>query len=286
MSHTRDTPNTDPRANSVASAEAQHTNAVISTGAQRSGETPVLALPHAGTIREYTPARLSLGSTAESISTHEHLRFQLDHALARDAVHAELDIAMLSRGLAERNLQTLTLHSAVQQGRREYLRRPDLGRKLNAPSRKLLQQLHQPPPDILFIIADGLSSLAVERHALALIDAINSTLAEPTTAPVCLVTQGRVAIGDQIGELLSAKLVVLLIGERPGLSSADSLGVYLTWNPHTGRTDAERNCISNIRAEGLGYAEAAQRIVSLIQGARTLQATGVALKDSDSSLLR
>ena len=282
MSDTRAKP-TDPLAKPTADPP---TNAVISTGAQRSGETPVLALPHTGTISAYTPARLSLGTAAESISTHDHLRFQLDHALARDAVHAELDIPLLSRGLADRNLQTLTLHSAVQQGRREYLRRPDLGRKLDAPSRNLLQHLHQPPPDILFIIADGLSSLAIERHALPVIDAINATLAEPTIAPICLVTQGRVAIGDEIGELLSAKLVVLLIGERPGLSSADSLGVYLTWNPHPGRTDAERNCISNIRAEGLGYAEAAQRIISLIQGARTLQATGVALKDSDSSLLR
>ena len=270
MSDTRDKPNTPTN---------PPTTSVISTGAQRSGETPVLALPHTGTISNYTPARLSLGSTAESISTQDHLRFQLDHALARDAVHAELDIALLSRGLADRNLQTLTLHSAVQQGRREYLRRPDLGRKLDAPSRNLLQRLHQPPPDNLFIIADGLSSLAIERHALPVIDAINAILAEPNPTPICIVTQGRVAIGDEIGELLSAKLVVLLIGERPGLSSADSLGVYLTWNPHPGRTDAERNCISNIRTEGLGYAEAAQRIVSLIHGARTLQATGVSLKD-------
>ena len=282
MSDAHDNP-TDPSTNSVISTEVQRQNVVISTGTQRSGETPVLTALHTGTISNYTPARLSLGTTTESLSTHEHLRFQLDHALARDAVHAELDIALLTRGFADRNLQTLTLHSAVQQGRREYLRRPDLGRKLDTPTRNLLQQLHQPPPDILFIIADGLSSLAIERHALPVIDAIIATLAEPTIAPICLVTQGRVAIGDEIGELLSAKLVVLLIGERPGLSSADSLGVYLTWNPHTGRTDAERNCISNIRTEGLGYAEAAQRIVSLIQGARTLQATGVSLKDPSNN---
>jgi len=278
MSDAHDNP-TDPSTNSVISTEVQRQNVVISTGAQRSGETPVLTALHTGTISNYTPARLSLGTTTESLSTHEHLRFQLDHALARDAVHAELDIALLTRGFADRNLQTLTLHSAVQQGRREYLRRPDLGRKLDTPTRNLLQQLHQPPPDILFIIADGLSSLAIERHALPVIDAINAILAEPNPTPICIVTQGRVAIGDEIGELLSAKLVVLLIGERPGLSSADSLGVYLTWNPHPGRTDAERNCISNIRTEGLGYAEAAQRIVSLIHGARTLQATGVSLKD-------
>jgi len=278
MSDAHDNP-TDPSTNSVISTEVQRQNVVISTGTQRSGETPVLTALHTGTISNYTPARLSLGTTTESLSTHEHLRFQLDHALARDAVHAELDIALLSRGFADRNLQTLTLHSAVQQGRREYLRRPDLGRKLDTPTRNLLQQLHQPPPDILFIIADGLSSLAIERHALPVIDAINAILAEPNPTPICIVTQGRVAIGDEIGELLSAKLVVLLIGERPGLSSADSLGVYLTWNPHPGRTDAERNCISNIRTEGLGYAEAAQRIVSLIHGARTLQATGVSLKD-------
>jgi ethanolamine ammonia-lyase small subunit len=238
------------------------------------------------TSKPITTARLSLGLGAVAISTREQLRFQLDHALARDAVHAELDVAMLTRGLAERGLETLLLRSAVEGGRREYLRRPDLGRKLDAASRKLLQQLHQPTADVVFVIADGLSALAVERHALALIDAVKSSLAEEAfNVPVYLVTQGRVAIGDEIGELLGAKLVVLLIGERPGLSSADSLGAYLTWKPKVGRTDAERNCVSNIRAEGLGYAEAAERIVGLVRGARALGATGVALKDSDTSLL-
>jgi ethanolamine ammonia-lyase small subunit len=131
------------------------------------------------------------------------------------------------------------------------------------------------PPDVVFVVADGLSALAVERHALAVLSAVVESIARETIGPVCVVSQGRVAIGDAIGELLAARAVVVLIGERPGLSSADSLGVYITWEPRVGRTDAERNCISNVRAEGLGYAEAAARIVAVLTAAKRLGGTGV-----------
>ena len=236
-----------------------------------------------------TSARISLGQTGPSIPTREQLRFQLDHALARDAVHAQLDIPMILRGIEERGLENIGLQSAVEstgRDRRAYLRRPDLGRRLHHDSAQTLlhhASTHAQPPDILLILADGLSALAVERHALPLLDALLPLLApEQTIGPICIVSQGRVAIGDEIAHLLGAKLVVLLIGERPGLSSPDSLGAYLTWNPRPGRTDAERNCISNIRAEGLSYTEAAARIVFYLHEARRMETSGVALKDPAS----
>jgi ethanolamine ammonia-lyase small subunit len=230
-----------------------------------------------------TTARLSLGNTAPAISTSEHLRFHLDHALARDAVNTQLDITMLQQGLRDRGLQPLALHSNAAD-RKTYLRRPDLGRTLHPDSAQLLreQATSNPNADTLFILADGLSALAIERHALPLLDATLPFLpAHSLLVPV--ITNARVAIGDDIGSLLHAKLTVLLIGERPGLSSPDSLGVYITWNPHPGCTDAERNCISNIRAEGLSYTEAAARIAHYISEARRLQTTGIALKDPDTT---
>jgi ethanolamine ammonia-lyase small subunit len=256
-----------------------------------------------------TSARLSLGRTAAAISTNDHLQFQLDHALARDAVHAPLDVAMLTQGLQARNLHPILLRSAVEphpNDRRAYLRRPDLGRKLHPES---VQALKPGAPGlasetwdaatnvagtrILFLLADGLSALAVERHALPLLDATLPLIPNPVGVPadrsssvawcplIPLVQNARVALADEIGHILGAQITVLLIGERPGLSSADSLGVYITWAPHPGKTtDAERNCISNIRGhEGLCYAEAAHRIAHYIAEAQRLQASGIALKD-------
>jgi len=238
-----------------------------------------------------TSARLSFGRA--TVSTHDQLEFQLDHALARDAVHAQLDVATLVQGLQERGLQTVIVRSAAesnQQDRRVYLRRPDLGRKLHADSVQSLTPAatsNAPAPRILFIIADGLSSLAAEHHALPLLDAVLPLL--PTSCflpPVVIATNARVALADEIGQLLRAQLTVLFIGERPGLSSPDSLGVYLTWDPYPGRTDAERNCISNIRgSEGLSYAEAAHRIAHYIAEASRLQTTGTTLKDPAQPLL-
>lgn len=233
-----------------------------------------------------TSARISLGQTGPSIPTREQLRFQLDHALARDAVHAQLDVTTILRDLQQRGLSALPLQGAASD-RRTYLRRPDLGRTLQAYSAEVLQHHaadSAQPPEVVFILADGLSALALERHALPLLDA-TLPLLKPglREGPFCIVSQARVAIGDEIGHLLGARLSVLLIGERPGLSSPDSLGVYLTWEPRPGRTDAERNCISNIRAGGLNYADAAARITYYIHEAQRLGATGIALKRSSPS---
>jgi ethanolamine ammonia-lyase small subunit len=241
-------------------------------------------------LRRYTPARVGLGRAGPAVPTTEQLRFQLDHALARDAVHAQLNVPALQQALQQRKIESIVLESAAtaapgQDARQLYLRRPDLGRTLHPESVQALQKLAantQENPDIVFIIADGLSALAIERHALPLLDATIDLL-DPdqwVIGPTSTVTQARVAIGDEIGSLLRAKLTVTLIGERPGLSAPDSLGVYITWQPRPGRTDAERNCISNIRHEGLSYAEAAQRILFYINGAKQLQCTGIALKEN------
>jgi ethanolamine ammonia-lyase small subunit len=248
-------------------------------------------------------ARLSLGDSASATSTAEHLRFQLDHALARDAVHTPLDTDLLTRSLTERGLQPLLLRSAAT-NRASYLRRPDLGRTLHPDSIAHLQspvilsEASRPyrdaqskssegldPGRVLFVLADGLSALALERHALPLLDA-TLALVPDTCCLIPVVQNARVAVADQIGDLLGAEITVLLIGERPGLSSPDSLGVYITWQPRPGRTDAERNCISNIRAEGLSYTEAAQRIAHYFREAVRLQTTGITLKDPDSNLLQ
>lgn len=249
-------------------------------------------------MRASTPARIGLERSGTSIATRDQLDFQLAHAQARDAVQAALDVRSLMDALGGRGLDCVALQSAVGNGsdakavRRNYLRRPDLGRKLHPDSAALLQQTSSRGADIVFILADGLSALAVERHALPLMDAllplIEASLplvaAMERMAPVCVVTQARVAIGDEIGGLLGARLSVLLIGERPGLSSPDSLGAYLTWDPRPGRSDAERNCVSNIRMEGLSYAEAAQRLAHLISESRRLRLSGVALKDASPAL--
>lgn len=232
----------------------------------------------------YTPARVGLARAGVSVGTTAQLEFQLDHALARDAVHALLDVAGILTGVERLGLESVALRSAVDAGpgeRQTYLRRPDLGRRLGASSLKILQR-NSPSPDLVFVIADGLSALAVERHAVRLLAGIMSVIgSEWNLGPVCLVSQGRVAIGDEIGERLGARAVVMLIGERPGLSAADSLGVYLTWEPLVGRTDAERNCISNVREQGLGYGEAAQQIVGILEAARRMKVTGVALGSGD-----
>jgi len=239
-----------------------------------------------------TTARLSLGNSSQAVPTREHLRFQLDHALARDAVHTALDTAALQRGLRERNLTPLLLHSNAAD-RATYLRRPDLGRTLHPDSIAALED-HIATPSIpyplspitcstLFLLADGLSALALERHALPLLDATLPLLPAPYSL-FPILTNARVAIADLVGHILGAQITVLLIGERPGLSSPDSLGVYITWDPRPGRTDAERNCISNIRgAEGLSYAEAAHRIAHYIREAQRLHTTGTALKDPEKS---
>jgi ethanolamine ammonia-lyase small subunit len=245
----------------------------------------------AARLRGMTPARVGLRRAGDSVATGELLDFQLAHAQARDAVHAELQPAGLLaalRGLlqseAEVAAEVLMLHSAAAD-RRSYLQRPDLGRRLDGASRSRLKDLAKPEGgyDLVIVIADGLSALAVERHAVPLLAELLPAL-KLRLAPVCVVEQGRVAVGDEIADALSAELVIVLIGERPGLSSPDSLGAYITWQPRPGMTtDAERNCISNIRVEGLSYRAAAARLLHYIREARSKRTTGVALKDPDAS---
>lgn len=238
-----------------------------------------------------TSARLSLGRVSRSVSTEDRLQFQLDHARARDAVHAVADFRNLAAALAQRGASPILLESAIPGGpnaREIYLRRPDLGRRLSPESDAILCRAAEPqdePPQIAVILADGLSALAVDRHALPLVEALGPYLDGWRAAPYTLVRNGRVAIGDRIGEILQAQLTVLLIGERPGLTAPDSLGAYLTWNPRVGRTDAERNCVSNIRQGGLGYEDAAERIGSYARAARELGGTGFALKQGSSPKL-
>ncbi len=205
------------------------------------------------------------------------LDFRLAHARARDAVYFPFDVVGLSAELRNLKYTPITLHSAAA-NREEYLRRPDLGRRLDTESEKAIQKSHFP---MALIIADGLSALAVHRHAVRLIEAISPG----DKSPILLAQQGRVAIGDHIGELVKADLSIVIIGERPGLSTPDSLGIYITWAPHLGRSDAERNCISNIHSEGLSYAEAAHKLAFLTAEARKRKLTGVGLKETAGKLL-
>jgi ethanolamine ammonia-lyase small subunit len=236
------------------------------------------------TLRSVTNARIALGRAGVSQPTRHHLAFQLAHARARDAVHSALDVARLAADLQQAGFETIELSSAAGD-RATYLQRPDLGRRLSDAS---MTRLSQRPPgtfDCAFVVADGLSSIAAQRHTLSLLGEVVGLLdiTQWLIAPVAIVEQGRVAIGDEVGERLGADLVAVLIGERPGLSSPDSLGVYLTWQPRAGRTDAERNCISNIHSGGLTYAEAARTLVYLMTEARRRRLSGVMLKDNSVS---
>jgi ethanolamine ammonia-lyase small subunit len=213
---------------------------------------------------------VGLGRTGHSLLTADLLRFQMDHARARDAVWEQLDPPSLG-------LPHILLRSAAG-NRWTYLRRPDLGRMLSEESRGRLEKGSY---DAAIVLADGLSAAAVQRHAVPLLQELLPRLADSgwRLAPLTVVLQARVAIGDEIGERLGARMVAVLIGERPGLSSPDSLGVYLTWDPRPGRTDAERNCISNIRTEGASYPAAAHKLEFLMRAARGHKLTGVALKE-------
>jgi ethanolamine ammonia-lyase small subunit len=228
-------------------------------------------------LSDYTPARVDLGRAGSSLPTGELLRFQLAHARSRDAVRLPLAIPSLIADLKQRDLSPLAVHSAARH-RDEYLKRPDLGRKLSDGSRAKFSGSGR-QYDAVFVVADGLSALAVHRHAVALLDLVLRDL-DWRIAPIVIVEQARVAIGDEIGELLGAQLAVVLIGERPGLSSPDSLGAYVTWDPKPGRTDAERNCISNIRSEGLSYEVAAHKLLFLMREARRMKLSGVSLKEN------
>jgi ethanolamine ammonia-lyase small subunit len=256
----------------------------------RPGRDPVLAPALAARLRALTPARVGLGQTGVSLETRDLLDFQRCHAQARDAVHSRLEANTLAATLSRiTGAEVLRLHSAAPD-RAPYLQRPDLGRKLDERSRNFLASHADSgsiPPGVsrlALIVADGLSALAVERHAAPLVKELFPRLDGWLLAPLSVVEQARVAIGDEIGLALGAQISVVLIGERPGLSSPDSLGAYITWAPRPGRTDAERNCISNIRAEGLSYAHAASQLGYYLTEARRRQLTGVALKEQSHAL--
>lgn len=244
---------------------------------------PVTAAPWQA-LRAYTDARIALGRAGHSQPTAAHLALQLAHARARDAVHLPLDGLGVAAAVQALGLPTLLLHSAAPD-RSTYLQRPDLGRCLDAASQRQLQdgRAARRRFDLAFVVADGLSALAIHQNAAALLQALLRRLQADdcswTVAPVAIVEQGRVAVGDEVGAALQADAVVVLIGERPGLSSPDSLGLYLTWAPRPGRSDAERNCISNVRPAGLAVDTAAVRLHALLAEARRRRLSGVALKD-------
>jgi ethanolamine ammonia-lyase small subunit len=236
-------------------------------------------------LRRLTAARIGLKRAGAALATAPLLEFQLAHARARDAVHDNLDEARLAADLGTLGLPVLSLASAAAD-RRTFLMRPDLGRRLSDESAAALVE-RQGSFDVAFVIVDGLSARAVNGHAVPVLAVTLPALraAGLTIAPLVLVRHGRVAIGDTIAGALGATAVVMLIGERPGLSAPDSMGAYLTWQPHAETSDAERNCISNIRPEGIGYDAAAFKIVHLLHAMRARRLSGVALKDDSERLL-
>lgn len=229
-------------------------------------------------LRTHTRARIALGRSGAGLPTAELLRFGVAHAQARDAVHMPLDVAALHGELTAHGFDAIELTSSAGE-RTTYLQRPDLGRRLSDHGAAALRAYPDKGGAIVCVIGDGLSARAVQRHALALLLELRARLEPKLGAPIVLARQARVALGDQIGELLHAALVIMLIGERPGLSSPDSLGAYLTWAPRVGCVDSQRNCVSNIRPEGLRYGEAAHKIAWLAQAALARRVSGVALKD-------
>jgi len=231
-------------------------------------------------LKEFTAARIAIGRVGTSIPIKQSLEFKLAHAHARDAVYSVLDVDGLTNNFKPYNLPVLHLHSKAFT-RHKYLKRPDLGRQLSEEWIALLND-NNAGADVAIIIADGLSATAVNENSFYLLEILIPMLqgAGLTVAPLCLVEQGRVAIGDDIGHFLKAKITVLLIGERPGLSAADSMGAYLTYGPKPGLTDESRNCISNIRPLGLTHKPAAEKIFYFINEALKRKLTGIALKDN------
>ena len=232
-------------------------------------------------LRRFTQARIALGHAGHALPTRALLEFQLAHAQARDAVQLPWDIGGFADQVRGLGAEAIVLETQVTH-RAEYLRRPDLGRVLCEPSRARLQDLGTAPADLALIVSNGLSSTAVDRHGIALLQEILNGLGHRrySIAPVSLVANGRVALLDEIGSRLAAAMAIIIVGERPGLSSADSLGIYLTYGPRPGNTDAQRNCISNIRPpEGLSYREAAGKLLHLVEQAMARGISGVELKD-------
>ncbi|MES2732442.1 MAG: ethanolamine ammonia-lyase subunit EutC [Bacteroidota bacterium] len=240
-------------------------------------------------LRNYTAARIALGRAGTSVPVRESLKFKLAHAHARDAVYSTLDLPSLTNGLRQFGLPLLEMHSQTQ-NRRTYLQRPDLGRRLNDASLQTLSHMSSAwraqSSDIALILAGGLSATAINDHAVNLLEIIipQFRAAGLTLAPITVVEHARVAISDEIGFLLKSRLSLILIGERPGLSSPNSMGIYLTYGPHPGLTDETRNCISNIRPEGLSYEMAAEKAFYLVSQSLNRKVSGIALKDETKFL--
>ena len=234
-------------------------------------------------LRRHTAARIAIGRSGNSLPTREVLAFGLAHAQARDAVHLPLDVPALRSKLESAGWRAIEVESRAAD-RAAYLARPDWGRRLHEQSLAKLADVEH-GADIVFVISDGLSSIAVQRHALALIEQIKPLLDGFAIAPIIIATQARVALADDIGEHIEAKLAVSLIGERPGLSSPDSLGAYITYAPKVGNTDEARNCISNIRPDGFAIGAAAQLIAANIRASLRARLSGVALRFDPSRAL-
>ena len=247
-------------------------------------------------LRQFTDARIGLGRAGISLPTQELLNFQLCHAQAIDAVHCPLNVAKLQSDLVAAGIIDLSDEApsleSLASDRGTYLQRPDLGRLLSGASRDFLAARFTSKVgayDLAIVVVDGLSSFAVQTNAVQMLVELHAALETSAVglrlSPPVIFEQGRVAIGDDIGDVLSAKAVLVLVGERPGLSSPDSLGAYLTWQPHRGRKDSDRNCISNIRPAGLSYSNASQRLRYLIREAFRRQLSGVALKDRSEEVV-
>jgi ethanolamine ammonia-lyase small subunit len=243
-------------------------------------KTPVLPSRSLSDLRELTPARVGLGRAGVSMPTDALLAFTLDHARARDAVHGAFDTSRLVEGLASLGLAPVLLSSQAR-NRGDYLRRPDLGRMLDRASQRALADRSDGPCQLAIVVGDGLSPAAVNVHAIELVRHLVPQLKEAGIQPgdTAVASGARVALGDEIGAMFGARMVLMLIGERPGLSAPDSLGAYLTFAPRIGLTDADRNCVSNIHGAGLSYDEAAFKIAWLVREGLARQVTGVALKD-------
>ncbi len=231
-------------------------------------------------LKHYTTARIALGRTGVSLPTDALLQFGLAHAQARDAVHQPLQSHQLTESLHHLGLPVLQVHSAAS-NRNEYLRRPDLGRRLNSESLASLQALPPQEYDLTILIGDGLSSTALHQNASPFLQALLPHLRrlQLKLAPLVIAEQARVALGDEVGHALRSRAVLVMIGERPGLTSPDSMGLYLTWQPEIGRLDSERNCISNVRPAGLEFSQAAHKLAWLLEQAFIRRLTGVGLKD-------
>ena len=236
-------------------------------------------------LKNFTRARIALGRVGSSMPTKEVLDFGLSHAMARDAVHLPLDSDSLDASIQQLGFSTLHVHSRATD-RHTYLLRPDFGRKLNEESRQHLKSIKSSNRfDLVIVVGDGLSSLAIQRNAVPLLAELKKYIPEAwNVGPIVIAKQARVALADEVGEILRARMVVILIGERPGLSSPDSLGIYLTFAPKIECSDADRNCISNVRPEGLQYSAAAQKLIWLARAAMNLKISGVALKDESDVL--